>query len=137
MTDKRRTLISYCVTVALAIGAAIGIGSNRGLFGECTVSERMSYISDGCVVPGIFLTGVGLLILISSTGFFDIFGYAFSNILRLFTPLTSAKAKLSYYDYKVVKSEKHEKQRAISSILVVGVAMLVLSGLFYYLYTVT
>jgi len=89
-------------------------------------------ISDGLMVVGVMLAGVGLLAWISTTGFFDMLSYGFSSLKVLVMPFARQKARPRFYDYKVAKQEKR-KERPMH-ILCVGLGFLAASGVFAALY---
>ena len=79
---------------------AMGLGADKGL----AMNARI--LSDGCFVAGMMLTGVGLLVWIATTGFFDIFSYGFHSLLVLFSPLRKPEEHETFFDYKLAKEEK-------------------------------
>ncbi len=94
--------------------------------------DNMRALSDGCFTGGFLTAGMGALMLISTTGFFDMFGYAFKSLGVLFTSLKSPSRHVKYYDYKTEKAEKRGKPTYF--MLVIGLAFIALSLVFLYLY---
>lgn len=83
-------------------------------------------LSDGCFVAGLLLAGMGALLWISTTGFFDIFGYAMKSLLVLFSPLRAPEKHQKFLDYK---AEREEKRRPVGKeTLAVGAGFLVLAA---------
>ena len=92
-----------------------------------------SCISDGFFVVGLIFAGIGLLLAISSTGIFDMLGYAFKSLIYLFTPMTIDRSQGGFYEYKM---RKKEQRRAVPLyILWVGIAFIVIAlvilGVYY------
>ena len=94
----------------------------------------MMAISDGMLVPGVCLAGLGVLVWISSTGFFDMIAYGFSSLLVMFTPFRNPKDHPRFYDYKQARAEKRQNPRMV--ILYVGIVFLALAAVFAGLYYV-
>lgn len=81
-------------------------------------------LSDGFFPVGIFNFGFSALIWISSTGFFDIFGYSAKAILHFFLPRRFTMDTGGYYEYKVGKEEKRKKASVTRDTLWIGLAMI-------------
>lgn len=126
------TLAQYLST--LFIGAVIGVAvaRARGLAGGQAAYLNARYFSDGFFVAGLILTGIGGLVWISTTGFFDIFGYAFRSLVVLFTALRKPQEHKQYYDYKTERAAHRGKP--LFFLLAVGVLFLLLSALCLGLY---
>lgn len=79
--------------------------------------------SDALFVVGFLNFGIGALIWISTTGFFDILAYGLKSVIYLFTPIKKDMSKGGYYEYKMEKKEKRKK--VPFETLWIGLAMLV------------
>ena len=90
------------------------------------------YLSDGLFVAGVLLTGFGMMVWISTTGFFDMFSYAGHSLLVLFSSLRNPKEHESFYDYKMKKEEK--RGQAKPYILIVGVGFILAALVCLFLY---
>ena len=128
---KRWTRCAILVVVSAAIAVLIAV--SRGLSLELPLQLNARYLSDGLFVVGFLLAGMGALIWISTTGFFDIMTYAVKSFLVLFTPIKKPKEHPNFFDYKEQRAERRGKPRFW--MLAVGVAFLVLSviclGVYY------
>ena len=137
MGFNKKTLISIAVqlVIALVIAGMVASGQGFSLAGEVYLNCR--YLSDGCFVSAVIFVGMGLLLWISATGFFDIFGYAMKSLLVLFSPLKKPGEHPHYYEYKCEKDAKRKGKPITHTVLIVGVIVLVLSlcclGLYYHL----
>ena len=127
-----KAVLRYGITVF--IGAAIALTLAWTRQGEVRqiaqpgVNQTLWCLSDGCFVAGLMLTGVGVLVWVSSTGFFDIFSYAMRSLLVLFTPLRSPEKHERFIDYKTRRAEK--RRPAQWFLLIVGVVYLALAAVF-------
>jgi hypothetical protein len=92
--------------IALVIAGMMASRQGFALDGAAYLNCRD--ISDGCFVSGMIFTGMGMLLWVSSTGFFDIFGYAMKSLLVLFSPLKKPGEHPHYYEYKCEKEEKRK-----------------------------
>ena len=129
-------LTRYGVTALLALALALAVMYLRGLFsGGLSTAEIMKRISDGLFVSGILFFGIGSLIWVSSTGFFDMLSYGFKSVWYLFTPATKPRGSGGFYEYKLMKAERRKDSPPIRHIALVGLALVLLAALFAVLYS--
>lgn len=131
-TQTRNALLRYGITGAAALVMAFAAAELRGFAWQQASNLQARYLSDGFFVAGLVLTGLGALVWISTTGFFDIFSYGFKSLLVLFSPLRRPSEHQHYYDYKQEKDAKRGKP--LYFLLIVGVACLALSVILLALY---
>lgn len=122
---KRWIRLSVMILVSAAIALMIAV--SRGLSLKESVRFNACCLSDGFFVVGFLMAGMGALIWISTTGFFDMMSYAVRSFLVLFTPLKKPKEHPGYVEYKEARDARRGKPRF--GLLVVGVVYLVLSAL--------
>ena len=118
----------YLIQLIVGIGIAIAIMYYRTPQMAEGISGNIVAISDGFAVVGLLYFGFGGLMLVSTTGFFDIFGYAFKKGAHAFIPNYGADLG-NYYDYKMERKEARGKGTEKST-LILGVVFLLISGLF-------
>lgn len=118
----------YLIQLIVGIVIAIGIAYYRMSQMVEGVSGIMMAASDGFAVVGFLYFGFGGLLLVSTTGFFDIFGYALKKGAHAFIPNFGAELG-NYYDYKMERREARG-QGAEKSTLILGVIFLLISALF-------
>ena len=127
MGFNKKTLISIAVQlvigVALALLAACALGFS--LQGEMWINCRS--LSDGFFIGSVLFIGMGVLLWVSTTGFFDIFGYAMKSLLVLFSPLVKPSEHPHYYEYKCEKEAKRTGKPITHTVLIVGLILLALS----------
>lgn len=122
--------IKYIVQAALGLALSVGVMYYRGLFEAQSGADKIMIISDGFTVTALLFLSMGILVWISTTGFFDIFGYAFRKGAHALIPGLGAGDKLTgFYEYKLKKQEEREtKEKGEKSMLLVG-AVFLLAGI--------
>lgn len=118
----------------LAAGAVMAalVMSWQGVMNAQNTADRIKIISDGFAVPGLLYMALGVLILVSTTGFFDLFAYAVRKGAHVLIPGMIKDDLSDYYAYHVGKRELREKEGTggKKSTLLVGVFFVLLSLLF-------
>lgn len=122
----------YVITTLIGLMIAIRVAMTRGLSATASMVNNAWYLSDGFFFAGMLLTGVGAMIWIATTGFFDMFAYAGHSLLVLFSPLKKPSEHKKFYEYKLEKEEKRGKAKP--HIFLVGVAFILISLVFLFLY---
>ena len=125
---KKRRWVAWLVTALIAGAMAAGVFFSRGGLTLTAPADILGALCDGLFVPGILLTGIGLLILVAGEGFFDIMSYGVHSFLVLFTPLRSPEKHDRFIDYKTRRAEK--RRPAQWFLLIVGVIYLALAAAF-------
>ena len=123
--NKWGKAIYYAIHALAELALAFAVARLRGLDFSKGAQLNARYLSDGFFVIGLLATGFGLLIWVSTTGFFDIMGYAVKSVVVLFSSLKKPKDHLSFYDYKQIKNETRGKPHY--ALLLSGVACILLS----------
>lgn len=116
----------YGVTTLIGLGLTVGVALLRGLTGGLPGALVARYLSDGAAAAGIFLGGIGLLVWIAGTDFFDIFSYAAHSFATFVMFWRRLEKPARFYDYKTQRAEKRGKP--IRFIFMVGLGFLLLSG---------
>ena len=84
-------------------------------------------LCDGFSITAMIYICFGILMWISTTGFFDIFAYAFRKGAHAIIPGMGLDNSMnSYYDYKQDKMDKR-KSRPMYSTLVIGILFFIIS----------
>ena len=96
-------------------------------------TDTLGALCDAFFVPGIFFAGIGCLVFISTTGFFDSLSYAVRFAAHALLPFVKIEKK-SYYDYKVEKEDRREG-RTSASLLIVGLVFIGISCIFLLVYS--
>lgn len=124
-SSKKKRWKPFLVQMALALCAFAIAMWNMGLMQAATALERARIISDAAFIIAAFFGGIGVIVLVATTGFFDIIGYGFKSFWYMFTPFGRAKDMPAFYDYKVEKAEKRGETRW--EMFAVGMVMLAVS----------
>ena len=135
MGQKKTMLVSYLVQVGLAAAMAVAIymalaarldvsTSVHRIYAEVPAAWHVRCWSDALFIPAVLWVGMGGLMWVATTDFFDIFRYGFSSLLVLFTPFKNPKDHKHFYEYKQERAEKRKGKSVPVTILVVGVALM-------------
>ncbi len=134
MSRKQKWLI-IGIASAFSLTVTVAMLVSGKAFAQKEFVETARIICDAFFVPAVFIGGIGLLMAISETGFFDIISYGFKSLIRLFTPYDKRVGRGGYYEYKVDMEEKRKGSPKIyPCILWVALADLVISLVFFALY---
>ena len=132
---KKKRWMIWGALAAVEAAIAVMIARYQGLDGAQTLSMNARFLSDGCFVVGLVMTGVGLLTWVATTGFFDMLSYGVQYGVRAFVGLFGGNRKpndKSFYDYKMERDEK--RSAAQYSVLISGIGFIALSVLFLVMY---
>lgn len=132
MKPNKKNLKPYGITALIALVIAVAVARGQGLTWPQAAPLMCRYLSDGFFVSGLLITGLGGLVWVSTTGFFDIFSYGFKSLLVLFSPLRKPHEHEKFYEYKLAKDAKRGKP--LYFLLIVGLACLAISVLCLILY---
>ena len=134
---KKRNWLPWliCVLIGLILAAGVSYWRYMVLPEEMLADHTSAVyraISDGFFIVGFIFTAIGGLVTISTTGFFDIFGYAMRSLIVLFTPFKNPKDQITYVEYK----EKKElgRKKPLYQMLVTGILLILIAGLFLFLW---
>ncbi len=106
------SIIGVLITTYVVITTINGYLDNNKFSFDLFITS----LADGFFVSGILLGGIGLLVLISGEGIFDIMGYGVSIIIKGFT---KRKDHEKFIDYKLRKEAEREGVK-ISFLAIVG-----------------
>lgn len=123
----KKNLLKYGIPALIGAAITIAVAMGQGLGGVGS-AWSLRALSDGCFVTTVLMGGMGALVWVSTTGFFDIFTYAGKSLLVLFSPMKQPEKLKKFYEYKADKDEKRKK--ADFTLLIVGIGYLLLSFAF-------
>ncbi|MBR4082360.1 MAG: DUF3899 domain-containing protein [Clostridia bacterium] len=127
----KKKLLKYGLPFLIGAAIAVAVAAGQGL-GSVGAAMTMRALSDGCFVSTVLMGGLGLLIWVSTTGFFDIFSYAGKFALMAILPWKRLEKPVKFYDYKLEKEEHRKKGNHV--LVIVGAVFLLLSVLFLLAY---
>ncbi len=117
--------LQYGVSALVGLALSLTVAVSRGLSSSVNLAWNARYLSDGFFVAGLLMTGVGALVLVASTDFFDIFTYGFKSLLVLFTPLKKPREHMNFFDYKQERAGRRGGKQFF--LLFTGLAFLLLA----------
>lgn len=112
------------VIVGLMIVAMLALG--RGLGEKESAADAVLVICDSFTIVSFMYLGIGSLLWVSTTGFFDIFGFAFRTAAHMLVPGMVKEGERNFYDYKMAKVAERP-QKPLRSTFIVGLIFLVIS----------
>ena len=86
------------------------------------IARNAASLSDGFFVAGLLMACFGVLMLIATTDFFDIFAYGLRNLVAIFAPMAKTRQAMKYYEFKESRAERRGEKRFF--VLVTGLAYL-------------
>ena len=134
----KKKLLQYGITTVIGALIALWYMKIEGFFeivnsATNQTKEILNILCSAFFIPGALFLLTGALLWISTTGFFDSFGYAFKMTAHMFLPFRKTERK-SFYDYKM---EKEEKRASVPHfVLIVGAAFILVSVVFLILWSI-
>lgn len=126
--------LKYYVQAGLGLVLAFAVMVSRGLFSKPSVADKVMAVGDGFTVAAVLYLGMGALIWISSTGFFDIFSYAVKKAAHAIVPGMVEDDAGRYYEYKVEKEAKRKKGVFEHFTLKLGFIFLIISAILLFVW---
>ena len=124
--------LPYLITTAVGAVITIAIIFGRGITKATDIVTISHILSDGFLVPGVILAGVGLLIFASNGGAFDMLAYAGILLISIFKKNPQDRKYKDFYEYRQAKKEK---KRGFAFMLIVGLAFIAVSVIFVIVYS--
>lgn len=134
MESKKKKRKPLLIQLGIALGIAAMVACSQGLSLKSSAQVNFGALCDGCFISAVLFVGLGSLMWIASTGFFDLFSYGVKSLMNFLTPTKKLKDFPDYYEYKCEKDEKREGRAATYSVLLAGLMVFALSVLFLLLY---
>ena len=126
-----KNVIRYTVLTVIGLLIALFILLSKNVFKLTNPIDIYHQLTNAFFIPGVLITGYGLLVIASNGGTFDMLTFGIIKVIDLFRrDLSKAKHK-TFYDYRVAKQDR--KQR-FGYLIIVGLAFLAVSFLFLWLY---
>lgn len=112
----------YFASALIGLALSLAVAFARGLSSGAGIARNAASLSDGFFVAGLLMACFGVLMLIATTDFFDIFAYGFRNLVAIFAPMAKTRQAMKYYEFKESRAERRGKKRFF--VLVTGLAYL-------------
>ena len=125
--------VKYYVQAGTGLLLAFLVMISRGLFDKGTVADKVMAVGDGFTVAAILYLGVGALMWVSTTGFFDLFSYAAKKAAHALLPGMVQDDVGRFYEYKVDKESKR-KGFLEHFTLILGVIFLIISAVLLFVW---
>lgn len=126
-----KKIVEYLITLFIGLLLSFFISLSKDIFDENNIKDVYHILCDSFFVSGVLMSGLGLLVFVSSEGVFDGVIYVMLSFINLFVPKQSRKYT-SFYDYK--ESKKKSKNSRVGFILVSGLILIVIAIIMYLLY---
>jgi flagellar basal body-associated protein FliL len=91
-----------------------------------TAPDALRAVDDAFTIVALTYLCVGALLWVSTTGFFDIFGFAVKRALHAFVPGLVKDGVGDYYEYREGRRVKR-RSRSLKTTFLVGVVLLAVS----------
>ena len=128
----KKYLIKYGAAVIIA-AAMVGLTVSLRDTAAMTDLEKFKLWADAFTIPGVIYLMVGVIVWVSTTGFFDMLSYGLVRAGRMLVPFSNIKRNdETFYDYKMKKSS--ERFTGYAFIFIVGAAFLAVGILFTVLF---
>jgi hypothetical protein len=132
MNDNLKPVIrKYLFTILPAIAASALILLINNFGAAEGLQERYRLLANAFTTPGIILIMMGILVLVSREGTFDMLGYGVTKAFYRFSQ-RSDRAFESFYDYKQRQIKK--ERGSILHLFVVGAVFTLVATVFTVLY---
>ncbi len=125
-----KNLKRYGITLLIGFVITGLILWSKGIFTETDAVTVFHILCDAFFVTGVVITGVGLLVLSTNEGTFDILVFGMQSFMDMFRKEPMRKYE-TFYDYR---ASRQEKKVPFGFILVSGLFFLLVSMAMYLMY---
>ena len=120
--------LRYVIAAATGLLISLGVCFFKGVFQETDPALIVRYLSDAFLVPGVLLTGIGLLSFLNKEGTYDGLFYSFYSMRAAFARRHDDEARKdmarTYYDYK---QKVKAKRKVAWHLVIVGSGFLLIA----------
>lgn len=120
----KSTVLRYSVTVAVGLAVALIVMSFKGVFTQTDSVAAMRILCDSFFVSGVCIVCIGLIVVLSNGGAFDMLSYA---VVLIFDALRKDVTKRKYKDFYSYREAKKDRKRGFGFLLIVGFALVGIS----------
>ena len=120
----------YVFAAVAGLLIAFSVCLLKGVFREKDTALIVRYLSDAFLIPGVLLTGIGLLSLLNKKGTYDGLGYTFHTMRKTFAmrnylkPIEEGSEDRTYFGYK---QKVKEKRKVAWHLVIVGCGFLLIA----------
>lgn len=123
----KKALLRYGITFAVGLLLAFFAALIQGVFAQTETVALMKVLCNSFFASGVLIACVGLLVVATEGGAFDMLAYA---VVLIFDGLRRDVSKRKYKDFYEYKQAKKEKKRSFGFLLIVGVIFIAISLVF-------
>lgn len=123
----KKTLLRYGITFAVGLLLAFCAMLAQGIFSQTETVAVMKILCNAFFASGVVIACVGLLVVATEGGAFDMLAYA---VVLIFDGLRRDVTKRKYKDFYEYKQAKKEKKRSFAYLLIVGLIFIAISLIF-------
>ena len=116
--------LKYLITFLIGLLTALFVCIGKDIFKQDSAKAVFHILSDAFLLPGVYLSGLGLLVIASNEGTFDMLVYGLRSFISLFRSVPLNK-KQTFYEYRESKAKNK-----------MGYWFLLIIGLFYLVVTI-
>lgn len=127
----KKKLLVYGISAFVGVAIVVISICAKQIWAQPSTVEVMRILSDSCFLSGILLAGLGLLIVASNGGAFDMLAYAVRVFFLRFKRDINKRKYKDFYEYR---EEKKGEKRSMAFLLIVGLVFIALAILFLVLY---
>ena len=98
-----KNVLRYLIAGSVAILFALAIMASKDLLAQTDESVILQILSDAFFVPGVCFMGVGLIVVASRGGAFDMLGYAIRMMIDVFKRDVKDRKYKDFYEYRLAK----------------------------------
>ena len=121
----------YIITSSIGLAIALLVALSKDVFTQGELKTVYHILCDSFFVPGVVITGFGLLVFASNGGAFDMLTFGMKKFFSLFKKDLSGITKETFYDYSMAK---HGEHLSFAYMIVVGLILIGISIIFLMLY---
>lgn len=122
-----KKVLKYLIPITLGLVVTLWVIIGKGIFQSNDPKTIIHILSDAFIVPGVCITGIGLLIFVSNEGVFDIIIYGVGQFVKMFS---SNPAKRKYKDFNEYREVKRSSKLTFGYLVLIGLAFLVIALIF-------
>lgn len=136
---NKKLVLKYVVVLILCTALTVFYVSSKGIRNK-RPADRYKILADGFTIPGLLVTGFGLMMVISDTGTLDGVIYGMQTAFRMLTfqLLSKGKQQPNYSDFKDHREEMRQLRRlrggGFGFMIITGGAFLAAAVVFVFLY---
>lgn len=127
-----KKLKNYIITTVVGLFMVGILLLYKDVFHQESTKDVFHVLTDAFFVPGVLITGFGLLVVANNGGTFDMISYGMLLVFNLFRSDMAKRKYKTFYDYRVAKSEN---KQSYGYFLIIGIGLIAISIIFLTVYS--